>query len=130
MNPSFEDQLRIIDSTLNTPGEDTSYGCTENTIDIMKARCLEKFPDKPFRVVKSWTIWDLTHNDEVIATVLYVRNVLEDPTLKFAPGNWVKSTRLISLADDALFETPNTVYIMVGDGDRKRVAAELYFKIL
>lgn len=38
---------------------------------------------------------------------------------RFDYGNWVRSTMAISFQDGYLFETKNTVYVLVGDGDEK-----------
>lgn len=94
---------------------------------------LKYAPNKPYCSVRKWIIIDLDISDQarelfsrkdIQATFLYAQEVVHDSKGRFSPGNWVRSTALVNIASGYLFETRNTVYVLLGDGRRKIISAE------
>jgi hypothetical protein len=92
------------------------------------ARVRERFPSKPFCLVRDWIWIDLTMPDSVRAALersarqpvmLYAHQVVLDSRCRFSPGDWVRSTPLVAFTDDCFFETENSVYVLLGNGVRK-----------
>ncbi|MCY1559454.1 hypothetical protein D9M68_964970 [compost metagenome] len=52
--------------------------------------------------------------------MLYAHNVLFDSDRRFDVGDWVRTTPLVSFSEGCFFQTKNTLYVLVGDGERKR----------
>lgn len=83
---------------------------------------------KPYCLVRDWMWFDLTMPDAVLQelqqsgrkpAMLYAKQVIFDSKRRFDPGCWVRSTPLVSFSDKCLFETANTVYVLLGTGSRK-----------
>lgn len=83
----------------------------------------------PFRAVSEWTWIDLILSAEaqekfrcagLQPVMLYSHHVLFDSERRFDVGDWVRSTPLVSFSEDCFFQTRNTLYVMVGDGQRKQ----------
>ena len=120
------EEIQAANELLNTPGEPRS-GSGENQgalIRIVQAR----FPDKGFCIVQQWTIvraiasdGDLTkiHVHGHLPLFVFAEKVILDSRGRFDYGHWVRSTMAISFKDGFLFETKNTVYVLMGDGDEK-----------
>ena len=64
---------------------------------------------------------DLTkiHVHGQLPLFVFAEKVILDSRGRFDYGNWVRSTMAISFLDGFLFETKNTVYVLMGDGDEK-----------
>ena len=120
------EEIQAANELFNTLGEPQS-GSGENQealIRIVQAR----FPDKGFCIVQQWTIVraiasdaDLTkiHVHGHLPLFVFAEKVILDSRGRFDYGNWVRSTMAISFLDGFLFETKNTVYVLMGDGDEK-----------
>jgi len=106
-------------------------GCDEKNIARAKSICRQLNPDKPVRVAADWEIWDIRFpQDEaqkiqekygVHITILFVRNLVEDSSNRFAEGTCVRTTFLIDIHENCIFETKNTFYILVETGMRRMV---------
>lgn len=92
------------------------------------AHVLEQFPNKPFCLVRNWIWIDLDVLDWVRVeierkerqpVVLYAHQVVLDSRGRFLPGDRVRTTSLITFTDGCLFETANSVYVLLGHGLRK-----------
>jgi len=64
-----------------------------------------------------------------LPSLIYSSNLLIDSSGEFSPGFSLRSTYLIKLSNECIFETGNTFYILVGKGTRKSVNAKLAFSI-
>jgi hypothetical protein len=83
---------------------------------------------KQFCLVRKW-IWidlempdavrDKIISDRLQPVMIYAHNVIFDSASRFNPGDWVRSTLLAHFSDGHLFETQNTVYVLIGPGVRK-----------
>ena len=88
-------------------------------------------PYKPVCVVKNWMWWDLEvteqqkqllkENDQH-AGLIKADTVIEDEAGRFRPGDWVRSSPLVNFTENCIFETKNTVYLLVGKGSRKTIS--------
>lgn len=85
---------------------------------------------KAYCLVEEWTIFRADLTPEEIAKVhaanhlplfVFAHKVVEDSRGRFQPGDWVRSSMAISF-DGVMFETKNTVYVLMGDG-QERVAS-------
>ena len=120
------EEIQAAGELLSTPGEPRagSGECEEAVIHIAQTR----FPNKGFCIVQQWTIVraiasDGDHTkinvDGHLPLFVFAEKVILDSRGRFDYGNWVRSTMAISFQDGYLFETKNTVYVLVGDGDEK-----------
>lgn len=98
----------------------------------------ELHPAKPFCLVENWIWLDLDISEETrieikavgaLPSVIFAHNVLLDSANRFSPGNWVRSTLLVSNQEHFLFETRNTRYVLMGPGIRKIVLPTVLAKL-
>ncbi|SDB53790.1 hypothetical protein SAMN03159382_04127 [Pseudomonas sp. NFACC23-1] len=103
-----------------------------------EVEALLNFPDKPFCIVKRWRIIELDVDESYRASllsdgltpyVLYAKEVIIHSTGKRSRGDWVRSTFQRSLTLGYLFETSNTVYVLLGRGVRKKGSARAVMSI-
>lgn len=106
------------------------HGWQGDTAELI-ASAAERFPGKPFCLVKRWILIELTAS-EVEASpsglppmIVYAHEVIHDSRRRFLPGYWVRSTYGLSYESPWMFETRNTVYLFVGDGYRKQAGQEI-----
>ncbi|MXI45801.1 hypothetical protein GRW89_04710 [Pseudomonas moraviensis] len=92
------------------------------------------FPSRAYCLVADWVILDLevtTRQRTAIAArglipaLVYALTVIQDSKGRFAPGDWVRSTLEVSLSQNCLFETKNTVYVLMGAGRRLRTDLDI-----
>ncbi|PKM30014.1 MAG: hypothetical protein CVV07_10095 [Gammaproteobacteria bacterium HGW-Gammaproteobacteria-11] len=93
---------------------------------------------KPFRIVRDWIWADLDVGEKIAAdlkhqglqpVMVYAHEVVFDSTHRFAPGNWVRTTPLLGFTSPGIFETTNTVYILLGTGRRKTTSLNAIMSI-
>lgn len=91
-----------------------------------------KFAQHSFCLVKDWTILDLEITDEELnvlqsrglkPVLVYALHVVHDRRGRFAAGDWVRSSFQQRYDDDGFFLTKNTVYVLLGDGNRQQITA-------
>ena len=120
------EEIQAASEPLSTTGEPRSGSreSQESLIQLVQSR----FPNKGFCIVQQWTIVraiasdaDLTkiHVHGHLPLFVFAEKVILDSRGRFDYGNWVRSTMAISFQDGFLFETKNTVYVLMGDGDEK-----------
>ena len=90
-------------------------------------------PYKPVCVVNNWMWWDLEVTDQheqllkqngQQAALIKADTVIDDEAGRLRPGDWVRSSPLVSFSENCIFETQNTVYLLVGKGSRKRISLD------
>lgn len=92
-----------------------------------EARALvnQSFPGKPYCLVRDWTIFRIevtpaelskVHASGQLPMIVFAHNVAEDSQGRFERGDWVRSTMCTSFNDGVLFETRNTIYVLIGLG--------------
>lgn len=126
VSPELDNQLRQLSSFLYEEGTPMK-GCElseEEAIALVTAN----FPHKPYRLVANWR-WinlDISESDAKAVRdegcepcVIYATKILVDSQNQFSRGNWVRSTLHVSFTHECLFETPNTIYVLMGEGSVK-----------
>lgn len=122
------------DELLGSPGEPRqgSLDSDENLIELVKAL----YPRKPHCLVENWTILRADVTDEELQKihaagrlplVLFAHNVRFDSQRRFDVGDWMRSTFAVSFEEGFLFETRNTVYVLMGNGREKSVSLKTIF---
>lgn len=80
-------------------------------------------------IVRDWIWIDLILDEDQVAlfhaagqqpVLLYAHNVLFDSERRFDVGDWVRTTALVNFSEGCFFQTRNTLYVLVGDGQRKQ----------
>lgn len=94
-----------------------------------RVEALERSLWMPYCIVENWTWNDLLLSREeqemfrsagYQPVMLYADNVLFHSERRFDVGDWVRTTPLVSFSEGCFFQTRNTLYVLVGDGQRKR----------
>lgn len=125
------DKLLAVMTLLDDQGEPMAG--IEMSLD--EAKALGGFAQAlPFArcVVRDWIWIDLVlkEKDRVAVRaagqepVMLYGTVVLDSAGRFDPGNWVRTTLLVSFSEGCLFRTRNSLYVLVGDGQRKRATLE------
>lgn len=113
---------------LREPGELFEFGIDECESEKYVQIAANKFPGKPYCLVRDWVLWDVrVTNREVEAfkamgiqpIFLHAKFVIFDETGRAERGYYRMSTPLVTLGDPCFFVTKNTVYILTGEGTRK-----------
>ncbi|WP_275546274.1 DUF6957 family protein [Pseudomonas sp. Marseille-Q0931] len=97
----------------------------------------EHFPGRQFCLVRNWIWIDLDLPDDVreemsrmqLQPVMLYGDVLIDSLGRFEGGDWLRSTPLVSFSQGCLFETRDTVHVLLGHGLRKRAELSAMVKI-
>lgn len=127
--------LEKFSEFLSSEGEIIHSACNDEAAGVGLAQ--ELCPGKPYCSVRQWILVDLDISDGKKALVtdqgfqpvlLYAHTVVTDSAKRFAPGEWVRSTLLVNLKN-CLFETKNSVYILLGAGSRKTADPDLVMSI-
>lgn len=109
----------------------TSLGLEE-----LIATVTSRYPAKPFCLVKNWTLFlaDLTPHELVTVEraghmpfFVYAYEVIFDSKGRFQPGDWVRSSMCVQFLEGFLFETRNTVYVLVGEGAEQKASLNTIF---
>lgn len=94
------------------------------------------FPSKAYCLVKQWTIFraDVSEDDLVkihaaghLPLFVFAHKVIEDNRQRFQPGDWVRSSMCVSFDDGVMFETKNTIYVLMGPGHEKKADLKTIF---
>lgn len=128
------DQNDGNDELLGGSGEPRqgSLDSDENLIELVKAL----YPRKPHCLVEDWTILRADVTDEELQKiqsagqlplVLFAHNVRFDSQRRFDVGDWMRSTFAVSFEEGFLFETRNTIYVLMGVGHEKSVSLKTIF---
>lgn len=123
-------QSELLEGT-GTPREGSTASETE-IISMLR----ERFPGRGYCLVRDWTIFRADLTPDELKTIesrghqplfVYAHNVLEDSHGRFRPGDWVRTSMCVSFDGEAVFETKNTVYVLVGNGVEKTVSLKAIF---
>lgn len=102
----------------------------------IEALVVERFPGKAYCTVEDWLIFHVDEPAESLARVratglepmfMYAHCVIHDGHGRFPPGGWVRSTLCKSFDGVCLFETRNTVYVLVGQGREMTASLKTIF---
>lgn len=92
----------------------------------------------PLCVVEDWVILDAIVTDAERAKIaaagcqpifMFAHKVVHDEQRRFEPGHWVRSSMGTAFKEGYLFETRNTVYVLLGPGHRKSSSIEAIFSL-
>ena len=98
----------------------------------------KSFPGKAFCVVKRWILIDLTLTPEekekltqlgLLPATLYAHEVVLDSRGRFQPRMWVRSNFGKSFTEGCIFETKNTAYLLLGNGQKKEASLRAAFSM-
>lgn len=116
-------------------GAPCDYGIDERDLDhyIQIAQNID--PIKPIRALKQWCWWDLDVADSIREALLSKKglrpaminshDVIYDSSHRFSNGSWVRTSPLLTLHQNTIFESKNSLYILVGPGSRKTVGVDI-----
>ena len=102
----------------------------------IEALVAERFPRKAYCTVEDWLIFHVDEPAESLARVratglepmfMYSHCVIYDGHGRFPPGGWVRSTLCKSFDGVCLFETRNTIYVLVGQGREMKASLKTIF---
>ena len=110
----------------------------QGTQDELIALAAKAFPGKAFCVVKQWILIDLTVTPAeenklttlgLLPMTLFAHEVVLDSKGRFQPSMWVRSNFGVSFTEGCMFETNNTVYLLVGSGLKKEATIGAAFSM-
>lgn len=92
------------------------------------------FPSRAYCLVSDWAILDIDvtplqlqkiTDRGLTPALINALTVIEDSKGRFRPGDWVRSTLAVSFTHGCLFETKNTIYVLMGPGRRLRTDLDI-----
>lgn len=98
----------------------------------------ELHPYSEYCLVSNWRWLDLDvtqeQREELVRTnrqpvVIYAHTVIYDSQRKWDVGDFVRTSYLHKFEDDFIFQTLNTIYILIGDGIRTKTSLETLGRI-
>jgi hypothetical protein len=135
--PGAGQMVRGVEDGLLGENEVALIGSELSLEDVLIA-AREHYKRMPLCVVEEWVILDAIVTDAERAKViaagcqpmfLFAYKVVHDELRRFEPGHWVRSSMGTSFKEDFLFATRNTVYVLLGPGQRKPSSIEAIFSI-
>ena len=111
---------------------------SELSLDEAVALARKRYKWMPLCAVEEWTILDAIVTDDERAKVaaagcqpifMFAHKVVDDEQRRFEPGHWVRSSMGTAFKEGYLFETRNTVYVLLGPGHRKSASIEAIFSL-
>ena len=126
----------IQDSLLGDPG--VSLMGSDLGLEAVMAAARKRYKWMPLCVVEEWIIFDAIVTDDERAKVsaagcqpmfMFAHKVVDDEQRRFEPGHWVRSSMGTAFKEGYLFETRNTVYVLLGPGHRKSASIEAIFSL-
>lgn len=126
----------IDDGLLGDAGTELE-GCRLSIDEALNA-ARKRYKWMPLCVVEEWTILDAIVTDEERAKVaaagcqpmfMFAHKVVDDEQRRFEPGHWVRSSMGTAFNDGFLFETRNSVYVLLGPGHRKSATIKEIFSL-
>ena len=111
---------------------------SELSLDEAVALARKRYKWMPLCAVEEWIILDAIVTDDERAKVtvagcqpmfMFAHKVVDDEQRRFEPGHWVRSSMGTAVKEGYLFETRNTVYVLLGPGHRKSASIEAIFSL-
>lgn len=125
--------LASVDDALNGPGQRIPMGIHNEELLHEYIGLAVTNSEKPYCVVSDWQMWYVSYGDDIsdltdtpprVEMILYAKNVIEDEKKRFKPGSEIRTTPIVRMVFMGIFESLNTVYILVGDGVKKAVSID------
>tara|TARA_R110000868_G_scaffold124082_2_gene328236 strand:- start:9144 stop:9542 length:399 start_codon:yes stop_codon:yes gene_type:complete len=130
------EELDEVAQLLYGPGELMEGSAMSNDDAIAYAR--QRSHRAPYCVVRDW-IWVELEMTEAQRSVLvqsgrqpaliYAHSVVFDSARRFDVGDFVRTSPLVAFEEGFLFRTGNSIYILLGEGLRKRAKSETVGRI-
>lgn len=126
----------IQDGLLGDPG--VSLMGSDLGLEAVMAAARKRYKWMPLCVVEEWIIFDAIVTDDERAKVsaagcqpmfMFAHKVVDDEQRRFEPGHWVRSSMGTAFNDGFLFETRNSIYVLLGPGHRKSASIEAIFSL-
>jgi hypothetical protein len=104
----------------------------------VEALLAERFPRRTYCLVEDWLLFHVDEPPESLARVrsvglqpmfLYSHCVIYDSEGRFPPGGWVRSTLCKTYDGVCMFETRNTVYVLIGQGREQTASLKTIFAL-
>ena len=111
---------------------------SELSLEDVLLAAREHYKHLPLCAVEEWIILDAIVTDAERAKVaaagcrpifMFAHKVVHDEQRRFEPGHWVRSSMGTAFKEGYLFETRNTVYVLLGPGHRKSASIEAIFSL-
>ncbi|KOP53238.1 hypothetical protein OX90_04945 [Pseudomonas coronafaciens pv. porri] len=111
---------------------------SELGLEAVMAAARKRYKWMPLCAVQEWIILDAIVTDDERAKVaaagcqpmfMFAHKVVDDEQRRFEPGHWVRSSMGTAFKEGYLFETRNTVYVLLGPGHRKSASIEAIFSL-
>ena len=111
---------------------------SEHGLEAAMYAARKRYKWMPLCAVEEWIILDAIVTDEERAKVtaagcqpmfMFAHKVVDDEQRRFEPGHWVRSSMGTAFKEGYLFETRNTVYVLLGPGYRKSASIEAIFSL-
>ena len=126
-----------VEHELFQEGHISSAGTSMSRPEI-EAVLAERFPRRPYCLVEDWLLFHVDEPPESLARVrsvglqpmfLYSHCVTYDSQGRFPPGGWVRSTLCKTYDGVCMFETRNTVYVLIGQGREQTASLKTIFSL-
>lgn len=126
----------IEDGLLGDPG--VSLMGSDLGLEAVMAAARKRYKWMPLCIVEEWIILDAIVTDEERAKItaagcqpifMFAHKVVHDEQRRFEPGHWVRSSMGTAFKEGYLFETRNSVYVLLGPGHRKSASIEAIFSL-
>lgn len=107
-------------------------------VDDAIAQVTKAYPGRSYCVVSEWVWLDLDAPDLLLQgmqdqgqqpVMLLAFKVLHDSLDDDTAESWIRSQPLVELVNSKFFVTKNTVYVLIGDGERRRMSLSLVLRI-
>jgi len=93
----------------------------------------ERYPYTEYCIISNWLWVDLDVTPEQLdaltktqrqPVVVYAHNVIFDSSRRWDVGDFVRTSPLHAFHEGFIFQTLNSIYVLLGDGVRKRATLE------
>lgn len=100
---------------------------------------LKRYPYAEYCLVSDWRWIDLDLTQAQLSelartnrqpVVIYANTVIYDSQRRWDVGDFVRTSYLFKFEDGFIFQTLNSIYILIGDGIRKRASLETLGRII
>ena len=111
---------------------------SELSLEEVLVEARRRYKWLPLCIVEEWIILDAiltdAERDKVVAAgcqpmFMFAHKVVDDEQRRFEPGHWVRTSLGTAFNDGFLFETRNSVYVLLGPGHRKSATIKEIFSL-
>jgi len=133
----IDKQLQKIAEAIEKVGDPIDGGCALSEVPEMIITA-KKIATKPYCVVSEWQIWNIPYGKAALAelkshglkpAVLYASKVIDDEQRRWGPTSKVRTSMLVKMHEKCIFESSNSMYILVDSGLQKTVNQAVVLRI-